>query len=68
MRELPPEGFAVLDGALIATGRIAAGEPYAPQGRLRPASGRHEDLPQPGKSGAQVGPFVQGGTQRRDSS
>jgi hypothetical protein len=28
LRELPPAGFVVLDGTLIATDRIAADEPY----------------------------------------
>jgi hypothetical protein len=28
LRELPPEGFVILDGTLIATDRIAADEPY----------------------------------------
>jgi hypothetical protein len=28
LRELPPEGFVILDGTLITTDRIAADEPY----------------------------------------
>ncbi|WP_093852421.1 transposase family protein [Streptomyces pini] len=40
LRELPPEGFVILDGTLITTDRIAADEPYYSQKH------RHHDLPE----------------------